>query len=594
METDLYNYQCKNIMTYLTYYSNVRQRAENYYYFIKKYKKSTSEYLKSINNLLKSYTPSFEKVENDNNKININEKNIKNEIKVDLSPLDKITSEIYKEFQEQINAQNFFLKNIGISLDNFKVLLKQTKLEVENQRTKYLNLKDKFIESISSFKNENEELIKDLSNLEDKLIVFYYINKKLINYNGKNNKKEKEEDIDIQIKEIKEKENTFIKQENNKLNNFITFNNEIEACNQQIKNNTILLIKIFKLSVNSFSRYFFNFFNLNQDNNTTNTININKDNKKDDLSEYESSINKNLKSINNNTIKTSLIQTTIKKYVPIILKTETKNVIQYIFDILQKEGYNIDINDMVLNAKDILYIIQKLKEFNLVDKKNYDIEKEKNKIIISEIVEIMFKYKNEDGNDEKILEEESNKLFKYLEIDGGYRTHFLIALGCKRTNTNVKLSSKLFDILSKIFSFIADMIFKDKDYETENNLIILSQTFYKLENEEKIYLYVPIKSHKLVQTEEYWIEYIKYQISSDVKSKFLFDTQLQENVEFNQNHLDQSNNEIIFAQIISANQSMQNFELDKNKIINIIKTLIGFYPKLTPESQKQLLNFIEE
>ena len=599
METDLYHYQCKNILTYFSYYSSIRQRAENYYFFIKQYKKYTSEYLNTITLLLNSFTPSFSKNKNNktntnhNIQINIKENELINESELDLSPLDKITSIIYKEFQEQINSLKFFLKNIDISLDNFNGVINQTQLEVEKQKNKYINSGTKFIELITNIKKENEDIIKDLSFLEDKIIKYYFMNVKLAKNNKYNYlKSENDDEINKEINVLKEKENAFMEKENNKLANFINFNNEMENYCGQVKNNIFLLIKIFKLSITSFSKYFLNYFNLQSEKNTINKINIQKENKKEEFNQYELSINKNLKSINHNTIKSSLVQTKIKLYTPKILRTDNNNIVEEIFEALKKEIINLDILDVDLNMQDVLYIMEKIYGFNLLDKKNYDIEKEKQKLIITDLVEKMFSMKKEDENYDKIMEEKANKLYKYIEIDTEYRTHFLIVLGNQRSNTNIELSTKLFDIFSKMFSFISDVILKEKDYETENNLLILSQTFYKLDKEAKIYLYVAIKNHQLFQSEENWIEFIKYQISSDSNSKILYNEQIEEKKELNHKNIKKLNNQIIYSQIISANQSMKNLELDNNKINNIINTLIQFYTILTPETKEEIIKFI--
>lgn len=589
METDLYNYQCKNISTYLSYYSSVNKRAENYYFFIKDYKKYTSTYLNSIQSLLNSFTPSFNKSK-DNITIRISDDDITliDENKLDLSPLDKITSKIYKEFQEQIKALNFFLKNIELTLDNYKEILNQTKLDVENLKNKYIPLKNKFIETISSIKNENEILIKDISNIEDELIKYYFFTKKLKNSNINYNKEENEENLQTKIQEIKEREDDFMKKENNKLNIFNDFNKDIESYNNQIKSNTFFLIKIFKLSISSFSKYFLDFFNLDKEKKIT-TLKIQKDNKKHDFKEFELCINKNLKLINDNTINTSLIQTKKKYYIPKILKTETNNVVNYILDLFQKGEFNINIDDIYINQNDTLYIMEQLSVFKLLDKDIYNIEKEKNKIIIIEMVKNIFILKE----DEKYLEEESIKLFKFIETDGEYRTQFLLVLGNERSNTNIELTNKLFDIFSKIFSFLADIILKEKDYYTEDNLLILSQTFYKLDNGNKIYLCDTFKKHKLFADEENWIEYIKLKISIDVKNKFSTDSSLPDKKELNQKSFDKSINEIIFTQIISANQSMKNLELDDDKIVNIINDLFKYFTKLTPDVKNQIMKFIK-
>jgi len=585
METDLYNYHCRNILTYLSYFNNINKRAKNYYHFIQDYKKYTLDYINNINTLLKSYTPTFKKI-NNNNIIKEEEKSeIKYDLEVDLSPLDTITNELYQNFKKNIDVIDYFLKGIDAALVNFDVILEQTKLDVEKGKNIYLNSKKNFLELISEYKKENEDIIKDINNIEERIIKFYFLTKKEKNKN--NNKIENEEEINKKIEEIKQKENAFLKKEENKINFFNNFNKEIESGNIIIKNNIFLLIKIFKISIETFFKYFKNIFILNPDKN-----NISKKiNKKEEFKEFELMLEKNIKTINNNTIKSSLIQTKYKNYTAKILKNQTHNVTKEIIDKLQKEGYELDLNDVYLNSNDRLYIMKKLNEFNLLNKNEYDIEKEKNKIIISQLVDKIFS--TNEINYEKILEEEAPKLIKYIEEKSDYRSHFFFALGNKRAHSNIILSTKLFDILTKIFIYIADVLLKEKDYNIENSLLILSQTFYRLDNKKKIFLSEKIKSHKLFQSEEIWIEYAKFQISLEVKKNILINSATINDLETHQKKLYERNNEIIFAQLLSVNQNMKNLGLDKNKILNIINRLMNFYKNLTDKTKEQIMSFIQ-
>ena len=101
METDLFNNQNKNILTYLSYFNAISEKAENYYLFIQSYKKYTSEYFDKISNLFKKYSSLF----NINNTSNSNNNNSTNP---DTSPLDKLTKDLYQDFKEQLNVFNFF------------------------------------------------------------------------------------------------------------------------------------------------------------------------------------------------------------------------------------------------------------------------------------------------------------------------------------------------------------------------------------------------------------------------------------------------------------------------------------------------------
>ena len=596
MEIDIYSYQCKNVLTYLSYFNKISKRAENYYFYIHKYKEFTTEYLIKINSLLNSFTPSFDKANSlKNNNLTNNEEiynkeedKLKIELNIDLSPLEKITSGIYKDLQEQIKSINFFLKNIEFSLDNFKFIINKTKLDIEKQKMKYINLKNNFLGIINFYNKENEDLLKEFSYLEERIIKHYIFTKKITKYKNQYSKIDTEDNINKKIVEIKDKENTFLQKDKNRLKNLIDFNKEIEDYKSKIKNSIFLLIKIFNLSISTFSKYFRNLLSLNEEKKPVNKINEKKEIKNDEFNEYELIINKYLKKITNDTIQASLIQTKPKKYSTKILK----NMPQEINYILEKVGYNITVSDIQINSEDVINIMKNFKDFNLIIRDENGTEKEKNKIIIEEIIDKMFINKN--TNKEKLLEDEANKLFKYLESNKDYRIHFFAILGIKRDNKNNTLTIQLFNVITKIFSFLADIILKEKDYESECNLLILAQTFYKLEKDnKKIFICDSIKDKALFKNEEIWIEYIKYQVSSDYQKKYLIIKSNKNNEQPDQKVIDKRNIEIIFSQILSTNQSMKNFGVDKNKILNIVKFLLGYYKSLDPETREQIMTFIQ-
>ena len=596
MEIDIYSYQCKNVLTYLSYFNKISKRAENYYFYIHKYKEFTTEYLIKINSLLNSFTPSFDKANSlKNNNLANNEEiynkgedKLKIELNIDLSPLEKITSGIYKDLQEQIKSINFFLKNIEFSLDNFKFIINKTKLDIEKQKMKYINLKNNFLGIINFYNKENEDLLKEFSYLEERIIKHYIFTKKITKYKNQYSKIDTEDNINKKIVEIKDKENTFLQKDKNRLKNLIDFNKEIEDYKSKIKNSIFLLIKIFNLSISTFSKYFRNLLSLNEEKKPVNKINEKKEIKNDEFNEYELIINKYLKKISNDTIQASLIQTKPKKYSTKILK----NMPQEIYYILEKGGYNITLSDIQINSDDVINIMKNFKDFNLIIRDENDTEKEKNKIIIEEIIDKMFINKN--TNKEKPLEDEANKLFKYLESNKDYRIHFFATLGNKRDSKNNTLTIQLFNVITKIFSFLADIILKEKDYESECNLLILAQTFYKLEKDnKKIFICDSIKDKALFKNEEIWIEYIKYQVSSDYQKKYLIIKSNKNNEQPDQKVIDKRNIEIIFSQILSTNQSMKNFGVDKNKILNIVKFLLGYYKSLDPETREQIMTFIQ-
>ena len=587
METDLFNNQNKNILTYLSYFKAISEKAENYYLFIQSYKKYTSEYFDKISNLFKKYSSLFN-INNATNNINNNSTN------PDTSPLDKLTKDLYQDFKEQLNVFNFFLKNIDLSLDNFRGIMNQTKLDVENQKIIYVNFRNKFIESISLYKKDNQDLINGLSNIEKKILKYYFLTKKVkFDSNSNNNKNNKnknnkninrdkiEEEINKEIKILKNKEDTFLQKDSIKLKTFVDFNNNIEEYKANFKNSIFLLIKIFKLSIDSFSKYFKNLFNY-QDKNASNKEEK-KANKKELFIEYESIINKNLIKINHDTIKSSMAQTKPKNYSIKILENKKNNIIKEICDALQKEGYEIDSN-ISLDQKDISYVTNKLNNFSLLNKNNYFSKKDEEKKMVEDLIEKMF---SKGGDNQKSLEEESQKLSKYFEENKNYCKYFLSILENKKNNSNVALSSELFDIFTKMFSLISDMIIKEKDFDSQKSLLILSQAFYKLEEDKKIFIFNTIKSHELFQKEENWLNYIKYEIEEKINDKNKSQN------ESNKDDINKIKNEIILSQITNLIPIMKNFDLDNQKLVNVINSIIDFYTILTPDTKEQLMKLTQ-
>ena len=587
METDLFNNQNKNILTYLSYFKAISEKAENYYLFIQSYKKYTSEYFDKISNLFKKYSSLFN-INNATNNINNNSTN------PDTSPLDKLTKDLYQDFKEQLNVFNFFLKNIDLSLDNFRGIMNQTKLDVENQKIIYVNFRNKFIESISLYKKDNQDLINGLSNIEKKILKYYFLTKKVkFDSNSNNNKNNKnknnkninrdkiEEEINKEIKILKNKEDSFLQKDSIKLKTFVDFNNNIEEYKANFKNSIFLLIKIFKLSIDSFSKYFKNLFNY-QDKNASNKEEK-KTNKKELFIEYESIINKNLIKINHDTIKSSMAQTKPKNYSIKILENKKNNIIKEICDALQKEGYEIDSN-ISLDQKDISYVTNKLNNFSLLNKNNYFSKKDEEKKMVEDLIEKMF---SKGGDNQKSLEEESQKLSKYFEENKNYCKYFLSILENKKNNSNVALSSELFDIFTKMFSLISDMIIKEKDFDSQKSLLILSQAFYKLEEDKKIFIFNTIKSHELFQKEENWLNYIKYEIEEKINDKNKSQN------ESNKDDINKIKNEIILSQITNLIPIMKNFDLDNQKLVNVINSIIDFYTILTPDTKEQLMKLTQ-
>ena len=647
MDTDLYKFQQQNFLTVLTYFNKTKEKAENYYLYIQKYKEYTSQYLTQIKQLYSFFSPSlYNKNLNENinineeNKININNNGIDNDsdddiddeeengknifdldiennklnisnisllnnsfssfkndkkhsCEIDLSPIYKMTNIIFKQFKNQINGLKLFLKGIDLSIENFKKLIEQTKADINKLKLNYLDIKQNFFENISSYKKNNEELLNDYSKIESKIIQICIIkdNEDAL-MNNKNNKNKTtvndlENTINLNILDLKTKEGKFNKIDKYKKIYCEDFRSKSEECLIGMKNNTILIIENMRISIGKFLSYYTNCYHLNYKD-LSSIIKIVQEMKNEE--EYQNILKQILKEINDNIINLSNEQIKLKKYNVRIL--ENKDNIKITLDKLVKIGYNFKNDNIELSENDLFYIMKKMYNFDLVNKDNYNIDKESKKLMILNWFVIMFNLKNS----KNIIKEKSNKiisdekLYNIIESDKDYRIYFLKLLGNKRADAILELPKSLFNTTIKIFMMISDKILNEKEIDTAKYLLILSQTYYKVENDKKIYIHDQISEHPLYQKEDFWTEYIKSEISFALKKKEMNEQKIGRKL--NEDEIIKRNNDIVFAQLITLGGCMHHFCLSEEKIINILTPFFEEY-KLIKENIDSILSFIK-
>ena len=161
MDSDLYKFQQQNFLNILEYYNKTKEKAENYYSYMDKYKEITSNYLNQIKQLYSSFLPCLynkkldenidekNEINNNENYLIIDDDDQDNEyeegksifdldtnnyklssinaindnkqiVDFDLSPIYKIANIIFKQFKIQINGLKTFIKEIDSSKEIFK------------------------------------------------------------------------------------------------------------------------------------------------------------------------------------------------------------------------------------------------------------------------------------------------------------------------------------------------------------------------------------------------------------------------------------------------------------------------------------------
>lgn len=248
----------------------------------------------------------------------------------------------------------------------------------------------------------------------------------------------------------------------------------------------------------------------------------------------------------------------------------------------------------------LLTVKEMFNNFELVNHNglNLQIEEEKNETkkytnkLISNMSEEQNKILNEFdfiNIDENLpfTENDKNNLKKLL-IKHHNRVIFLHKLNDYRTCSLFELKEKEFLILVEFFSFLIDLSRKEKDYHSMEMIIILSKTYYKLEKQQKIYIQNLIKSNEFFKTKDLWEELLIYSVSKEViRSK-----KRDENNIDNEDISSEKNSNIVFSQLLSLIDNMFDFEVEGDLIKQIIEPRIEYY-KVNEKLKKTIMGYIE-
>ena len=573
-EFQLLEIESQNMNTSLEMFEIVKEAAEEYCQYVKKYKEYTSLYYEKIS------------------KLSLNKKEIKNK-NIKISPIFSILKKIPHLIEQQV-------KGLKIFIDSFDLSLKQLENVLKNELNSLDEPKKSFEESKKQYKNnkiKNKKLMDSLSSLEKK-IVKYQLSKK-------ENQKGKENNRDMTII------NTNINEAQNLEKDFLNNNKECENFHKKFQDESLNNIDIIKLRIRSIVEnlnniviFFLSFFNQCYSPSVTYIQNEIEKNTKNPI-DITNLVNDNLK------IKLfKLEEIPSDKYNIKILEHSDIDDLSYSFDELNNEDDTLkkfktfsffsfkktknkdDEDDLSkLNKIDILEIVEKFYDnFKMVNKDKYDINIEKEKIEIKNLTDkilLMKKYKNKnDEKEEKLTDEEKEKLFS-LVTKKENRVVFLRRFNKIRTYGNFEYNKNTFDDIIKIFLKILDEIYNEKDVFSFQFCIILSQTFFIFENGKKKYLYKYIKSHKVYQCEEIWKNSIDYFIEKEIK-KF---NEMKKNLSIKNS--ESKNNEMIFAQLIPMANNMIEFEVDKNIRDKLMTESMKKY-KVNETSKNIILNLLND
>ena len=593
-------------------YNKLNQISEIYLKYISSYKSSTKDYIKDLKSIHKTYNEKMKEIKSECEKNKY----------FDLSLFFTILNSIPNINSSFVESLQFMINELEILVEKIQNGMKEKKIIYNKFLKNYNHAKNDLLIKMNELEKEKNNFLNNLS-LSEKYISDFFENKlKIEDYSKDNNYVNNNEKDDLK--------NLFI------LNNNLEMQMEKSIKeSQNIEKNYKSLISMSKL----FKKAFYNSSNTTFENIKCisydiiidikdfmqNIIILLKNCFSMPLKEIDSYLSKLIKNKEEFNKKFNIIFENIKEKINDQFVIEAKKYSLKVFSSKNKNHFIFedkanDDNNYIDNDLDYLIAKTMLSSFTFLNEKykiNFELEDEKratNKImanILNNIKKNDLKNEKENNIDIKgskdLVENNDNEL-KYVhenDIKQLYillnkhhcRTVCLQSLNHFRILGKFCLSSKVYEIIGKCLLIIIDNIIKDEDYNMAKTVMILSETYYKIdEKNEKCYLHNIIKENKLFSNISFWEKILNISLKEEINRIKKIKNQNEYHIEnkIEDNNIEVENiekyNDIVFGQIIYVVNCMIDFGINKENIKKIIDPIIEEY-KLN-ENHKQNINLV--
>ena len=510
----------ENISITLDYYNLSKLLYEELINYMKFYKIYTNQYFQKITTLYSEFENKLLKYKNESNpKIN----------NIHIIQLIKIIPDATKK--QVINYFPIF-ENIETFAENYNKIINEKIMIIKNHQDKYNETKKNFINKKQEVENFKGLYFNKLSHTED-IINEYFNKQKIIEDNKYKEKYNKKIDINViieQNKKFEENMNNLIKETKTIENNYISSIESLKVIQNSLKELSNQLIKQIKILLHDMSNNYKNklieIMGLLKASYQVPLNLINFNIVKFEKSKDKELIDELLDNLYNKNISTMNIFP--QKY-----KLKLFNLLNNNNDnIFSMSSFEEDINEKSeddndeLSENDLSLIKLMYQNFSLLSNHKINIQLEEEKIITNKLITKLFlniealniKKKDFLKAEFEFNEEDSNELEKLLDKKQN-RLIFLKKLNKFRSQSRFQLSIEHFLIIGKFFDKILSYFNNENDYNILKNCIILSQTYYYLYENKKIYLKVYIENHSIFKDPKTWDELINFLIQNEIKNK---------------------------------------------------------------------------
>ena len=554
--------------------------SKDYYYFIRDTINDYTKYIKQyklVNIGLSKKLSQFQEKFGQNL---LDKEKLKNKYKnFDIKSIYEITSIVPNIVQQLINNFNFVanaLDPIIESLDN----IFNEKINME-YKLEYESIKNNLNKSYKNIEKNKNIFFNKMNYVED-TIYKYYTSKNKNNQNNIDEKNNKNENL-ITTEQLNTVINDGKKLEAQYLSCFDTIldlENSFDEISKKLKLNyskySLDLTKKFRIIISDISLILKN--NFSEPLNET-ALMLEK------INDFDQKVNIEKIIYDSFRINKLIVKQKPKKYRIKIFKDSIKikgnknpkSHINYLEDGLDELTYFEDYPS--LNTVNSLY-----NYFNLVEKDfkldlKIELEKLQTKNISQQILLYIKKDKNEikDTGNILISKDEIKKLKELLNSHHN-RVIFLQDLNTFRAKGAYGIPKDIFDLWNDLFTLMTNTIARDKDFHTAKNLIILSQTYYYLTEENyKYYMFEILKKNDIFRNYKFWEAYIYFSIDNEIIKTIKNDKRNGTLIKKNQKESDDLYGRIVFAQLVSMADNMINFNFDMKKLKELIKPIIKHY-----------------
>ena len=555
--------ELENMTISINYFNFIKDTFEDYIKYISNYKIITNDYIKKICQFQEKYGPRL--TGKDKEKENPKYKNI------NTKHIYSITSPVIKIIDKQVENLKLVMEGIESQINNFYELIKEKEILLNkfssmfDEATKDLlkkyrdidKLKDSFMENMANTEDTVSKYLKKNSTVTvDQMKSIISSTKKL------------EKDYKSSISSTKFYEETFDALYVSSIENIKKLASETS---NQMKDIIIDFIVLLKNNIKMQSSEIDLYLPV--------LTELNEVEKIEEIIESSYKNNNKLQHAKPEKYKLKIFQTNDSRGDSL----SSNNIVSL------EDGFE-EMN--VIKDENILSTFKTMKQnFELVEDNKMDLSIEEEKMKVQQLTDKVLSLENKKSNknNNPPTKEDVDKLNSLLDIHHN-RVVFLQKLSEYRNKGKFEIKQQTFDILSRLFNTIINIIERDNDFHSIKNAIILSQTYYiKTDDKDgKRYLQKDIQDNKIFKSKKFWEEFLDYNINKEIATCLRFDYTSGNVMKENKKESDDKISNIAFSQILPYTDNMIEFGLDKKIIREVV------FPKMTIyKMSDELINSIK-